>query len=99
MLRVIRYLSRDDDELRKLKNERRLGRPSSTREDLLKQRITTEEREYDTGFWIPDMENMDNINILREWDGTWTSLNTLKYVRLGRNGLIHLSSFPPNGQS
>ncbi|MCJ1297342.1 hypothetical protein MMC08_000128 [Hypocenomyce scalaris] len=96
---IQRHLQRDAEELAKLKRERRSGRPSSTREDLLGQRMAVEEREYDTGFWIPDMEDEENLKLLRNWTGEWTSLNTLKYVRLARNGLKHESSFPPKGQS
>ncbi|KAI9877458.1 MAG: hypothetical protein M1830_003842 [Pleopsidium flavum] len=93
------YIQRDDEELAKLKSERRPGRPSSTREDLLKQRVNTENREYDTGFWIPDMEDADSLTQLERWTGEWTSLNTLKYVRLSRDGKKRGSTFPPKGQS
>lgn len=93
------YISRDDEELAKLQTERRPGRPSSTREDLLKQRIETENREYDAGFWIPDMEDADNIARLESWTGDWTSLNTLSYVRLSRDGKKRSSTFPPKAQS
>lgn len=93
------YVQRDDEEVAKLEAERRPGRPRSTREDLLKQRIAMEEREYEGGFWIPDMSDTANLELLRNWNGEWTSLNTLKYVRLSKNGVKHDSSFPPKGQS
>ncbi|KAA6411528.1 MAG: hypothetical protein FRX48_04808 [Lasallia pustulata] len=96
---IQRHIQRDDEELATLKSERRPGRPSSTREDLLGQRIATEQREYDTGFWLPDMEDKENLRLLRDWNGEWTSLSTVKYIRLSRNGLRHESSFPPNGES
>ena len=94
-----RYLERDDDELAKLEDERRPGRPRSTREDLLKQRKAMDEREYDGGFWMPDMMEEANLKILREWNSEWTQLGTLKYVRITRSGTVHESSFPPKGQS
>lgn len=93
------YITRDDEEVAKLRAERRPGRPSSTREDLLKQRIDTESREYDSGFWIPDMEDSDNIARLENWMGDWTSLSTLTFVRLGRDGKKRTSTFPPKAQS
>ena len=58
-----------------------------------------EEREYGGGFWIPDMSDTANLELLRNWNREWTSLNTLKYVRLTKNGVKHDSSFPPKGQS
>ena len=82
-----------------MQQERRPGRPTSTREDLIKQRLVAEEREYDNGFWIPDMEGEKNRLMLRGWNGDWTSLSTLEYVRLARNGAKTRSSFPPNGMS
>ena len=52
-----RYLHRNDEELSKLKKERRPGRPSSTREDMLKQKAEMERKEFETGFsrlpWKP----------------------------------------------
>lgn len=93
------YLSRYDEELAELKSQRRPGRPCSTREDLLQQLITTEDREYNGGFWIPNMQDVGNLRILREWNGEWTALNTFKYVRLSRDGRLQNSSFPPKGLS
>jgi translation machinery-associated protein 16 len=65
----------------------------------LKQRITAEEREYVSGFWIPDMMNTENLKKLHLWSGEWTSLNTLAYVRIKKDGEVNPSSFPPKGQS
>lgn len=79
--------------------ERRPGRPASAREDLLKHRISVERREYDVGFWVPDLRDAANLKLLKEWNGEWTSLGTMKYVRLAKDGTLHDSSFPPKGQS
>jgi translation machinery-associated protein 16 len=43
------YLGRDDEELAKLKAERRPGRPANTRETLLKQHQQVEQGEYTSG--------------------------------------------------
>ena len=95
----ISYLSRYDEEIAELKRQRRPGRPSSTREGLLQQSIVTEHREYDGGFWIPNMQDEGNLRSLREWNGEWSALNTFKYVRLSRDGIVKESSFPPKGLS
>lgn len=96
---ITSYLNRHNEELAELKSQRRPGRPSSTREDLLLQFMTTEDREYSGGFWIPDLQDEANLKILREWNGEWTALNTFKYVRLSRDGTMQRSSFPPKGLS
>ena len=93
------YLTRHDQEVAELKSQRRPGRPSSTREDLLQQSVKTEYREYDGGLWIPDMQDEGNLRLLREWNGEWTAMNTFKYVRLSKDGTIKDSSFPPKGLS
>lgn len=95
----ISYLNRYDEELAEVKSQRRPGRPSSTREDLLQQFMTTEDREYNGGFWIPELQDEGNLRILREWNGEWTALNTFKFVRLSRHGIIQKSNFPPKGLS
>ena len=90
---------RDDDELARLESERRPGRPISSKADILRQRIFKEEREYSAGFWLPDMANEHNVRLLKNWNGEWTSLSTLTFIRLSKSGVRHESSFPPKGQS
>ncbi len=66
---------------------------------MLKQHMLKEDREYRAGFWIPDLEDEDNLNLLRGWNGEWSSLSRLKYIRLARSGVRKESSFPPKGES
>lgn len=47
---ILRYIGRDDEELEQLKAKRRPGRPASTQQDTLQQRIDNEKREYKSGF-------------------------------------------------
>ena len=97
--RYVSYLSRHIDEIEQLQRERRPGRPSSTREDLLKHATAAEEKEYASGFWLPEMQDEKNLEILRAWSGEWSSLNTLRYIRLSKDGTIRQSSYPPKGLS
>ena len=99
MLTLNSYVGRGDEELAELKAQRRPGRPSSAREDLLKQRVAMEGNEYKTGYWLPDMRDEKNLEQLRSWIGDWASLGSIKFVRLSRDGTIKQSSFPPKGQS
>lgn len=99
ILKSSRYLGRHDEEIEQLKSERRPGRPSSNREDLLRQQVAIEDREHSAGFWLPDMEDGENLELLRNWNGEWTSLSNFKYVRLTRAGAKSPSRFPPKGQS
>lgn len=93
------YLGRDDEEVAKLKAERRPGRPAGTRQTLLIQNQATEQGEYASGFWVPDLEDADNLTKLKRWNGQWTSLAILKFARISREGVKKDSSFPPKGLS
>jgi translation machinery-associated protein 16 len=94
-----RYIARDTEELLALKAQRRLGRPSSSQEDQLRHRMEAEEKEFKSGFWIPDMREEKDTRKLRAWNGDWSSLNTLKFVRIGKEGGMKASTFPPKGLS
>ncbi|KAF2129953.1 hypothetical protein P153DRAFT_290469 [Dothidotthia symphoricarpi CBS 119687] len=93
------YLGRDDEEVAKLKEERRAGRPPSTRQTLLEQNQATEQNEYASGFWVPDLEDADNLKKLKEWNGQWSSLATLKFARISKESFKKDSTFPPKGMS
>ena len=93
------YLGRDDEELAKLKAERRPGRPPATRQALLEQSQATEQNEYASGFWVPDLEDEANLLKLKEWNGQWANLATLKFARISKEGFKKESSFPPKGMS
>ncbi|KAL8978230.1 MAG: hypothetical protein Q9177_006456 [Variospora cf. flavescens] len=93
------YLARDFTELSTLQASRRPGRPTSTREDTLKQQRDAEAKEYVSGLWLPDMEDPETVEKLKDWSGEWMNLNTLRYVRVKQDGTRHASSFPPKGQS
>jgi len=44
------FVRQHDEEFNTLKKERRVGRPASTREDLLRMKIATDEKEHENGF-------------------------------------------------
>lgn len=45
-----RFVHQHDEEFDALKKERRAGRPASTREDVLRMKIETDEKEHENGF-------------------------------------------------
>lgn len=96
---VSRWIHRNDAELEELRAERRKGRPPSKREELLQERIQAEEREFRSGFYMPDVTDEDSRRQLQEWNGEWSSLSTIKFIRYCENGHRQPSSFPPRGVS
>ncbi|KAJ5594194.1 uncharacterized protein N7459_000402 [Penicillium hispanicum] len=96
---IMKCIHRDGEEIAQLEKERRKGRPPSKREEALKQRTQTEEKELKTGFWLPDLGDPDVLIALKHWNGEWSGLSTLKFVRFTREGGKKASSFPPKGMS
>lgn len=94
-----RYINRDAAEIEQLKQERRKGRPPSRREEALKQRTDTEEKEFKTGFWMPNFGDDDVLASLKRWNGQWSGLSSLKFVRFTTDGGKQTSGFPPKGMS
>ncbi|KAG8529295.1 uncharacterized protein KY384_005930 [Bacidia gigantensis] len=92
---IQRFLSRSDDTLAEVEARRRPGRPSSTHEDLLKLRMAVEDKEYNSGFWMPDMTDSENVQRLQAWNGEWAHLNTLQYISVSRAGQTNTARWPP----
>ncbi|KAI9779109.1 MAG: hypothetical protein M1816_003753 [Peltula sp. TS41687] len=90
------YLHRHDERFSDMKKQRRSGQ-SSYQEDLLKLQVSNEERLYEeSGFYMPDLKDVENLERLRSWNGDWTALNGIKFVHVRRDGTEQDASFPPN---
>ena len=85
--------------------KRRPGRPKSLKQSRLEQMLEADTKEYQSGFWLPDMISQDGWKALRTWcsagniegPGEWATLDRLLYVRVDSNGDLKRSSFPPHG--
>ena len=58
-----------------------------------------EDKEFLSGFWMPDMSQQENLKKLKAWNGNWSSMSTLEFLRLTRDGVKQQSIFPPKGLS
>lgn len=96
---VQEFLARHDEELAQLKAERRPGRPPSNKQNLLEQQIKQEELEYESGFWLPNLQDEETLMKLENWGGEWQSLAPLRFVRVVKDGDVKESQFPPRGAS
>lgn len=47
---------------------------------------------------IPDISKQANIDLLDRWEGAWSFLGSMSYVRISKDGTTKPSSFPPSGQ-
>ncbi|KAJ5885250.1 hypothetical protein N7495_009760 [Penicillium taxi] len=96
---VQQCINRDVEEIEQLKKEQRKGRPPTRRQEALTQRTQTEEKEFKTGFWMPDLTDASVLVALKKWNAQWSGLSQMKFMRLLQSGEKKASSFPPNGMS
>jgi translation machinery-associated protein 16 len=94
-----RFINRSVPEIEQLQSERRKGRPPSKREEALLQRTDAENKEFKTGFWMPDLSQEDVVKALSKWNENWSGLSSMKFIRLTKDGGKQASSFPPKGLS
>ena len=66
---------------------------------MLKQKLAVIQKEYDTGFFVPDIQDVTNTKQLQAWNGDWAYLSTIRFIRIARDGAIYPSKFPPKGGS
>lgn len=52
----------------------------------------------DTAQVLPDLSKQNNIDLLNRWEGAWSFLAAMSYVRITEAGTIKSSSFPPSSQ-
>jgi translation machinery-associated protein 16 len=80
-----------------LKKARRPGRPASTREDLLKNKIAALETEHEQGFYLPDIMSAAGVEILNSWEGSWTKLTTIPWIKVSTSDHSRPADFPTKG--
>ncbi|KJK84281.1 hypothetical protein H634G_00645 [Metarhizium anisopliae BRIP 53293] len=94
---IKRFIHQYDEEYDGLKKARRPGRPATAREDLLKLKIAALEKEYQTGFVIPNVMSAEHAKNLGKWGGSWAYLSTLPWIRVSSSGQVRSAEFPSKG--
>ena len=93
------YVKRNDEEIVQMKSERRAGRAPSTRQVLFEQQRRTDEKEFESGFWLPNLQDEETLMKLDGWKGDWIGLSNMRFVRVVKEGELRESQFPPRGAS
>jgi translation machinery-associated protein 16 len=91
------YVHQFDEELNEVKKTRRAGRPASAREDLLRIKVETLEKEYQLGFSLPDITTDESAAALLRWEGSWSYLSTLSWIKINKDGQKRPADFPSKG--
>ncbi|KAI9291021.1 hypothetical protein K502DRAFT_344940 [Neoconidiobolus thromboides FSU 785] len=70
------YLNREDSDLEFKKGK-------SFKEDIIKLKQLKDREEYvKNGLEIPDLTNKNNVQTLKEWDGDWNSITSIKKLNI-----------------
>ncbi|KAH8174720.1 translation machinery-associated protein 16 domain-containing protein [Sarocladium implicatum] len=91
------YITFTEEEHAEAKKERRPGRPASAKEDMLKMRLDTLKKEHQQGFSLPDVTTSEGISSLLLWEGNWSYLSNLPWVKVTKAGELRKSEFPSKG--
>ncbi|GAB1317607.1 translation machinery-associated protein 16 [Madurella fahalii] len=95
--KISEFVHQHDEEYEEVKRARRPGRPPSTKEDLLRMKIFALEKEHRDGFYMPDLTTEQNVQLLSRWEGSWSYLANLAWVKVSATGTVKPSNFPPQG--
>ncbi|KAM7207982.1 Translation machinery-associated protein 16 [Naviculisporaceae sp. PSN 640] len=94
--KVSEFVHQYDEEYAEAKSTRRPGRPASMKEDLLKMKVEALEKEHRDGFYMPDLTSETNVQLLDRWEGSWSFLPNLAWVRISATGNVRPAKFPPS---
>jgi translation machinery-associated protein 16 len=81
------FIDRDNEELKKLKTQRRADRPPSKKQDLLEFRIKQEQHYFQTGWKVPDLRDQTNVTNFRAWNGGHGGLTSINFCIVKKDGI------------
>lgn len=82
------FINRDDEEIEEFKSKRRPNRPPHNKQLLLENKKKLEMEEFEKGFQVPDLTLEENVKFLRNWNGSFGAMSTLKLIRVNIKGEI-----------
>lgn len=84
------FINQNNEELEKLKSERRKSRPPTNRQNLLEEKLKHDLDVYKTGFKIPDISDKLTVERVRDWNGTTGATTVMKFIRISKD----MTEFP-----
>ncbi|KAI5950429.1 TMA16 [Candida margitis] len=79
------FIGQDRQRLNEVKQEHRKGRPISTKQKLLAEKLKHEEHLFATGYKIPDLSHEETVTRLRNWNGTTGATTGFKFVHVSKD--------------
>ncbi|KAI3406815.2 TMA16 [Candida oxycetoniae] len=82
---ITSFIQQYKEQLEELEKENRKGRPISTKQKILQEKIKHQEHVFDTSYNVPDLSDEETVKRLRAWNGTTGATTGFKFVRISRN--------------
>jgi translation machinery-associated protein 16 len=60
-------------------------------------KIAALETEHQQGFSLPDVTSEETATGLFRWEGSWSYLSTLPWIKVAKDGQIRPGDFPSKG--
>ncbi|KAG7191722.1 uncharacterized protein KQ657_002858 [Scheffersomyces spartinae] len=79
------FLARFDDELEEMKKDKRPGRPVSTKQKILQEKINHDKQLYQTGIRFPDISDPHTVERIRLWNGSSGGTTVMKFVFISKS--------------
>ncbi|KAK9475404.1 translation machinery-associated protein 16 [Dipodascopsis tothii] len=90
---IVKFIGRHDLELARLKEERRPGRPMSSRQDAIQTQQQSENEEFKTGFLVPDLLSPAGYKAFHDWKKDFNGMDSFAMIRMSRDlGLQQVSA-------
>lgn len=79
------WISRNDDEIESLKEQRRPGRPKSKKLEQLEEVKAKEVHQFETGWKVPDLRHKQTCVFMKSWAGDHGKLTAMKHIILKKS--------------
>lgn len=78
------FIDEDREKLSEMEKEHRKGRPISTKQKILQEKIKHEEHMFETGYKVPDLSDEETVKRLRNWNGTTGATTGFKFIHVSK---------------
>ncbi|KAI5964811.1 TMA16 [Candida pseudojiufengensis] len=79
------FINIDRERLKDAEKEHRKGRPISTKQKLLSEKVKHEEHVFETGYKVPDISDPETVTRLRSWNGTTGATTGFKFTHVSKS--------------
>ncbi|KAI5951553.1 TMA16 [Candida jiufengensis] len=79
------FINIDREKLAEESKNHRKGRPISTKQKLLTEKLKHAEHLFETGYKVPDLGDAETVTRLRSWNGTTGATTGFKFIHITKS--------------